>query len=265
MGSSIPCRVAGVGVNAGLLRPPRELAELIAGHVGDVVLGLDVDGVLAPIVAHADEARLLPGACDVLVTLGRRLAVAVVSGRSLANLEAQFGFPAEVEVVGSHGWEWRSGPPAVLNHSQCELLEVVGALADLAVAEAGDGAWRETKPTSVVVHIRQADPNRARSAVGRFRDRLGGLEVWVKEGHAVTEVMVVHTSKATAMQSFRTRHGARRMAFVGDDLTDEEVFRHCDGDDITVRVGAGVTAARFRLGEPGAVMSMLRHLVDATR
>lgn len=235
---------------------------MIARHAGDLVLGLDVDGVLAPIVAHADDARLLDGVGDVLLALAARVPVAVVSGRSLENLEAQFHVPPGVELVGSHGLEWRSGSPVVLNRAQQSVLEQVATLADEAVMVAGAGAWRETKPTSVVLHVRQADPHQGHAAAAQLRERVADLGVWVKQGHAVCEVMVVHTSKAAAMQRFQQRHGTSRLAFVGDDLTDEEVFRACGPHDITVRVGAGNTAARYRLADPVAVVAMLRHVVE---
>ena len=242
---------------------PQRLAAVLTAIADDLVVGLDVDGVLAPIVDHADEACVLAGVNDVLSRLGERLAVAVVSGRSLENLKRQFAFPEVVEVIGSHGLEWRSGSQVVLDDDQRALLDQVTALADQAVEAAGTGAWRETKPTSVVVHVRQAEPARAKAALDSLRNRLPDVGIATKEGHAVVELMVVDTSKATAMQTFCQRHGATRMAFVGDDLTDEEVFRAAGPSDVTVRVGGGQTEAAYRLADPEAVLAMLVCLADA--
>jgi trehalose 6-phosphate phosphatase len=240
---------------------PEYLAGLVAHHVPHVVLGLDVDGVLAPIVAHAADARLLEGVAELLEAVALVLPVAVVSGRSLTNLEAQFAFPPTLEVIGSHGLEWRSGEAVVLDDAQQALLDTALRWVDEAVEAAGQGAWCETKPTSVVLHVRQADPHRASAALGQLRAQVTGSGARVKEGHAVLEVMVLDTSKAIAMQTWRIRHGATCMAFIGDDVTDEDVFVACEPGDITVRVGAGDTAAHFRLPDPASVASFLRYLV----
>ena len=93
----------------------------------DLAVGLDVDGVLS--------------------RLGERLAVAVVSGRSLENLKRQFAFPEVVEVIGSYGLEWRSGSQVVLDDAQRALLDQVTALAD------------------------QAEPARAKAALDSLRNR----------------------------------------------------------------------------------------------
>jgi trehalose 6-phosphate phosphatase len=74
--------------------------------------------------------------------------------------------------------------------------------------------------------------------------------------------MVTDTSKATAMRRFCQLHGVTRLAFVGDDLTDEEVFRAAASHDITVRVGGGPTDAAYRLADPAAVLTLLVGMAD---
>ena len=70
------------------------------------MVGLDVDGVLAPIVAHANDAELLPGMLDAVAELAGVADVAVVSGRTVEDL-GRFGFPDDVEIFGLHGMERR--------------------------------------------------------------------------------------------------------------------------------------------------------------
>jgi trehalose-phosphatase len=48
--------------------------------------------------------------------------------------------------------------------------------------------------------------------------------------------------------------------FLGDDVTDEEAFAMMGEDDISVRVGDGATVARYRLGGPDDVVSLLERL-----
>src|SRR4051794_29235145 len=62
---------------------PDALAREMAALARPMLVGLDVDGVLAPIVAHADNAELLPGMREAVTALAHRVAVAVVSGRTV--------------------------------------------------------------------------------------------------------------------------------------------------------------------------------------
>ena len=51
------------------------------------------------------------------------------------------------------------------------------------------------------------------------------------------------------------------MIFVGDDLTDEDVFAALGAGDLGVHVGVAPTAAGRRLRDPAAVHQLLRHLL----
>jgi trehalose-phosphatase len=50
---------------------------------------------------------------------------------------------------------------------------------------------------------------------------------------------------------------------VGDDRTDEDLFRRLGPAGWTVHVGEGPSLARFRLGGPADVCDLLRHMVHA--
>jgi trehalose 6-phosphate phosphatase len=129
---------------------------------------------------------------------------------------------------------------------------------------AGRGAWIEHKPASVVLHLREAraqPADRATHALVQAARRIDGTHV--KLGHCVVEVFARSTSKATAILGLRDRLGASRVAFAGDDLTDEEVFEALESTDVTVRVGPGDTSARYRLPDPAGVLTWLEETVAA--
>jgi trehalose-phosphatase len=227
-----------------------------------LLVGLDVDGVLAPIVEHADDARLLPEVGALVAELARLTPVAIVSGRSVAGLE-RFAFADAVEVIGSHGMEWRAGPELELVESERARLDTLAALADDAAAAAGDGAWVEHKPAAVAVHVRGAAADRARRAVDDLLRRSSAVHgAEIKLGHEVVELLARTTSKATAITEVRARHRAAAVVFVGDDRTDEEVFAALGAGDCSVRVGPGPTVARHRLADPHAVLDFLSALRD---
>jgi len=248
-------------------RPPDADPAALAGDVvrmaGPVLVGLDVDGVLAPIVDHADDARLLPGMLEAVEELAEVTPVAVVSGRRLADLHG-FGFDEPIELFGTHGLERGGTAGAVLAPDEQRRYDRLRTVAEDAATLAGDGAWVELKALGVVLHVRQADPARAEVAVAeamRLADDV--TDAHVKQGKSVAELLVRATSKAAAIVTLRQEEGAAAVVFLGDDATDEEVFAALGPDDLGIRVGPGATAATARLADPDAVLTFLRTLARA--
>lgn len=242
---------------------PTVVASAAAALPRPVLVGLDVDGVLAPIVAHAADARLLPGVLEAVGELAALTPVAVVSGRSIDDL-SRFGFPDHVEIFGTHGLERRDDSPVELGQHEQRRYERLARLAADAADQAGDGAWVEVKPAGVVLHVREAPPDRSAASVAELHRRAADVTgAHVLPGHGVVELLARATSKATAMAALQAEVHAGGVVFVGDDRTDEEVFTALGDEGCSIRVGPGPTAARFRLGGPPEVLSFLRGLVAA--
>jgi trehalose-phosphatase len=231
-----------------------------------VLVGLDVDGVLAPIVSHASDARLLPGVLDAVAALAAVTPVAVVSGRSVEDL-GRFGFPENVEIVGMHGLERRNEAPVELGQHEQRRFDRLARLAADAASSAGDGAWVEMKPAGVVLHVREAPPETSAASVAELHRQAADVTgAHVLPGHGVVELLARATSKATAMAALHDEiGGGGGVVFVGDDLTDEEVFVALGDDGCTIRVGPGPTAARFRLAGPPDVLEFLEGLTRILR
>ncbi len=151
-------------------------------------------------------------------------------------------------VAGSHGAERRGRPLDPLSVAETDRLARLRVLADRAARDAGPGAWVETKPTAVVVHVREADPVTADPALTTLATAAAAVPgAHVKRGHRVVELAVRAASKAAAIADMRSEVGAAAVTFVGDDITDEDVFAALGAGDVGVRVGAGQTSARRRL------------------
>ena len=237
---------------------PGELATLAAPHLDTALVAFDVDGVLAPLVDHADDSELLPGVRDALRRLAARTTVAIVSGRAIESLERLFGFPAELHVIGSHGLEVRGAAPPALDDDEQYTFDQLEVIATRGADAAGDGAWLEYKPASIVLHTREADPTLADPAVDAVTNLAGMIDgAQVTPGSDVVELLARSASKGSALLALADRHGRSPIVYLGDDVTDEEAFRMLGDDDITVRVGPGESAARLRLGGPGDVVELL--------
>jgi trehalose-phosphatase len=239
-----------------------------------LLIALDFDGVLAPIVEDPQAARALPESVEHLSAMaglpGVRLAL--VSGRTLADLRAVASPPPGTLLVGSHGAEM--GDLALGSQSQIRLKDDERALLDRVILDlerisaAHKGTHVEVKPTGAVLHTRRAARSVAAKATQEALDGPAALPgVNLTKGKEVVELSVVEATKGTALRQLRELTGADAVLYAGDDVTDERAFAVLDGDagDVSVRVGSGETAADHRLGSPDEVSAMLGLLVDLCR
>jgi trehalose 6-phosphate phosphatase len=239
-----------------------------------LLVALDFDGTLAPLVDDPSTSRALPGATAALVelvalTASARVHVALVSGRALGDLHTLAQAPVGTFLIGSHGAERARVTAFGLDRDVVQLDDdMADRLASLgaevaAVARGRDGVWVETKPTAVVVHTRLAPDDVARLAQDEALEVGARLGTNVLHGKDVVEISVLHASKGDAVTALRTELGAKVVVYVGDDVTDEHAFAALGRDDVTVKVGAGETIAQYRVTGPDDVVEALTALVGA--
>ena len=227
-----------------------------------LLLVFDCDGVLAPLTDHADNSVLNAGVGDHLARLSNAadVTVAILSGRSLDGL-AQFGFDDSIVVAGSYGGERRGTAIEELNSDERSLMESLDAIAVQAADLAGPGAWVERKPTSVVIHVREAEPGKGVAAIAFAWEQqllLDGHEC--HEGSNVLEFMARPTDKGRGLTALREDFEPVSTVYVGDDVPDEDAFAVLGDGDISIKVGGGSTLAMHRLADPAAVAELLRNI-----
>lgn len=241
---------------------PDEVARRIRAAPRPQLIAFDCDGVLAPLVDHADDAVLLRGVAEMIDLLADQsgVTVAVVSGRSLAGLE-QFGFHEGIDVVGSHGAERRGHATPELDEVEAARLAELVGIATTARDAAGDGAWIERKPASVVVHVIQAQSERGERALAEAAAATARIDgALAVPGRAVMELLARQTDKGTAIAMFKSELDPASVVYFGDDVTDEHAFAALGPDDLGVKVGRAPTVATVRLADPSAVRRVLEHL-----
>ena len=225
-----------------------------------VLLALDFDGVLAPLVDEPSAARALPGTLDLLTALAGRdgVHVALVSGRALADLRAVAEVPAgsRLLLVGSHGSEV-DGAVTDLDDAASQRLGALRSAFE-AIAAAHPGVHVETKPAGVVLHTRRAARDHAAAAAAAALAVANQPGSHLTQGKEVVEVSVVEAGKGVALDQLRSSLGARGVLYAGDDVTDENAFAALRPGDVGIKVGDGETAAAHRLPDPTAVQSLLR-------
>lgn len=224
------------------------------------LLAFDFDGTLAPIVSHPDDARVPLAVARRLDHLSKLLVVAVITGRSIADVRDRLGFLPQF-VIGNHGAEDplsdRESDKALLEELRARLL---AASADLEHA----GIFVEDKIYSIALHYRLSrDRDRALKLIHSL---LGGLgdEVKIFGGKLVVNVTPAQApDKAEAVASVVRRSQSSGAVFLGDDLNDEPVFSRQEPTWLTVRVGCDYpgTQAKFFLNGPSEVASLLDRML----
>ena len=229
------------------------LARLAAAE--RLLVALDFDGVVAPIVDRAEDARPLPATADAVVRLAAlpQTWTAYVSGRALASLMTVAHPDARTLLIGSHGAEVRLGSeeqPVTLDPDQRDALAELHR-AFTAISSQSPGTWVEEKPAGRVLHTRQADRDVAAAAVDAARTQLAPRrDIFLKDGKEVLEGSVVHATKGEGLAFLRQVTEADAVFFAGDDVTDEDGFLALKTGDVGLKVGSGETAASFRVAGP---------------
>lgn len=244
---------------------------------GRLVLLLDFDGTLAPIVDRPERAALPERAREVIERLVRSpgMEVAVVSGRGLTDARERVGI-AEIAYAGNHGMEIQ-GPRMHRLHAEAAaarpLLERIVRELTPRLAET-PGAILEDKGLTLSVHYRLTD-ERGEERVRRWvSDAVAHTpELRLTEGKKVLEVRPrVEWDKGRAvlflLEQLAPPRGAP-VVYIGDDTTDEDAFRALnarDGWGEGVLVAAPlppVTAAQSYLNDPTEVAALLAELAEA--
>ena len=249
--------------------PATPLADLPADLTGAVaalarrrplLVASDYDGVLAPLVGDPSAAVPLPGVGAALERLAAHdgVVVALVSGRGVADLRTVSGFEGPYRWIGSHGAEYDGPLTGELAARRDALAERLAPL-----VAAVPGARLEVKPASVAVHVRQVTDRAAAAALLERADAAADPSLTKKPGKEVLELAVTDADKGSALLRLRAELGAAAAVYLGDDRTDEDAFRVLSPGDLTVKVGEGETAARYRVADPAAVVVLLEALADA--
>jgi trehalose 6-phosphate phosphatase len=233
------------------------LGAVHALATGHALLAFDFDGTLAPIVANRAAASVATGTRRLLRALSLLYPCAVVSGRARADVAARVDRIPLFAVVGNHGAE--AGFGRVDRTRRARVLSWTRILKhDLSLVP---GIDVEDKGHSVAVHYRHVPARAAaRALVMSVASSLEGARVC--RGHAVVNVIPSEApDKGAALRELVRRAGRRPVLYVGDDRTDEDVFRSVE---VSVRVGRTArSAARWYLSAQGAIDDLLRALLAA--
>ena len=230
------------------------------------LLFIDYDGTLTPLVrdpsmAEPDEARL-----DLLRSLAAdpKNSVVIMSGRDRATLEAWFG-AIPLGLVAEHGvWiktageSWQRAKSST-GEWKGKLLPVLEIYADRL-----PGAFVEEKEDSVTWHYRMADPEQADLRAPELVDHLLNLtaktDLQVVQGSKVVEIRRAGVDKGSATLLWIDHREYDFILGIGDDTTDEDLFKALPATAVSIRVGISGTHAQYNVRNCADVIDLLRSL-----
>ena len=199
------------------------------------LLAFDFDGTLAPIVARPDEARVPESVSRGLAALAQGLPVAVITGRSVADVRPRLGFEP-LYVIGNHGAEDPGQPGGARASPALDALRqrIAAHAPELTAA----GVTVEDKRYSIALHYRLAAD--AGAALVCIEALLCGIEPALRRfgGKCVVNVLAEGLpDKGDALAALVERSSVSAAVFVGDDVNDEAVFLRAEPPSLTIRIG----------------------------
>jgi trehalose 6-phosphate synthase/phosphatase len=231
---------------------------------------LDYDGTLVPFASQPHLATPDGSLLELVRRLTRdeRNQVFIISGRDHQTLDAWFtGIP--VRIIAEHGaWmrgvtgDWRLLKP-VARKWKAQLAPLIQLYVDRV-----PGSLLEEKDYSLAWHYRSADPElgetRAKELVDELVSYTANFDVQVLEGKKVVEVRNSGVNKGAAAVECVAAVEPDFIFAVGDDQTDEDLFRALPKSAFTVRVGIPHSNATYHLKDHVEVRDLLTSLVGGS-
>ncbi|MBC6607582.1 bifunctional alpha,alpha-trehalose-phosphate synthase (UDP-forming)/trehalose-phosphatase [Hymenobacter sp. BT188] len=233
------------------------------------LLLLDYGGTLVdfhnnPEHAKPDEELL---ACLRVLTANPQNRVVIISGHDRPTLEKWLGH-LRLDFIAEHGvWLRRAGEEWYLfRPMESVWKQAFRPLLEQYVSRTA-GSFIEEKDYSLVWHYRRADAAlgevRSRELLNHLNFMTSNTDLQVLEGNKALEIKTIGITKGTAAQRWLTPDYSDFILAIGDDRTDEDIFRVLPAHAYSVKVGSAIhSAARYAVSGVSDVRKLLTELTE---
>ena len=235
-------------------------------ETSDRFIFLDYDGTLVGFNSVIDKASPDQELYDLLnrLILDQKNKVVLISGRKYETLEQWFGH-LNVGMIAEHGaWqknpgeEWKSLPMLTDQWKQ-EVREILDRYTDRT-----PGSFVEDKSYSLVWHYRKVEAGLGELRVNEIINHLRLIVVdkglQLMPGNKVLEIKNIEVNKGKAAQNWLYDKKVDFIMALGDDHTDEDIFKALPESAYTIKVGSNISAAKYYLKNPEEVREFLQEL-----
>jgi trehalose 6-phosphate synthase/phosphatase len=197
-----------------------------------------------------------------LTQLAQRSDIVVISGRNRKFLEKTFdGLP--VQLVAEHGaflkkadQDWQR-----LDLTDGNWVDLVHPVLQQYVDQF-PGTFVEAKETAIAWHYRRSTADdiesRAVELATQLRSIQSSVPLTVIQGNKVIEIKPAQHSKGTVARTLYEQESYNFIVSIGDDTTDEDMFRQMPNWAYTIKVGTGISFAQYRLARQHDVETLLQ-------
>jgi len=242
---------------------PNNLKLLEALSFTPTLYAFDFDGTLSKIVRNPQDATIKSSTDLLLKELGEYAPVAIISGRSIADLKTHLKF-IPPHLIGNHGLEGLGTRPDALElaHKICvdwkRYIE-----SHLPKEDLKSGLEIEDKSFSIAIHYRKcASKKRVKIDILNVVANLDPKPRIILGKCVVNLLPPGAPHKGVALVELMFQTEIKSAFYIGDDDTDEDVFSLPNARILTVRVGKKATSqAQFYLNERAEIDRVLKTII----
>lgn len=243
----------------------RELLQKFK-HAERKILILDYDGTLVAIQDQPLTAVLSDEMKSLIEDISSEYQTYIISGRPREFLESQFA-ETSCTLVTEHGaYSKKAGEAEWQSHLTSDIKswfpEAKRAMEEY--SKRVPLSFLEIKSASIVWHFRQSPPAFAEYQAKKLDDELqvglANQPVTVTLGNKIVEARAVECNKGNFVRSLLKEFPDCSVLCIGDDVTDEDMFRQLGTKHISIKVGPGKTTAQYRIKDHVQVRMLLELL-----
>jgi trehalose 6-phosphate synthase/phosphatase len=233
-------------------------------------LFLDYDGTLVPFARHPNLAIPNPQLLQMLSVLcsDPKTETTIISGRDRTSLDEWFR-DLSVNLVAEHGAAVRLKDGAWKFEREIDQSwkPIMRPVMDL-FTQRSPGSFIEEKNHTLAWHYRNVDPElgfiRSRELLDSLHHMVRNSQLQIIDGNKVIEIRIAGVDKGSVARKFLEESHYDFILAVGDDKTDEDMFRALSEKAITIKIGSGHTLAQYSLPNQKEVFRLLQYLVHET-
>lgn len=228
---------------------------------------LDYDGTLVPFSRIPSEAAPDNAVRELLGRLSadEKNHVVIISGRDLSSLDRWLG-SLPLTLVAEHGASYRPR-----NGSWQQMVSVsdlwkdeIRRVMQLFVIRCA-GSFIEEKSNTIAWHYRNTQTglgfSRSRELLNTLSQLIQNTTLQVIDGNKVVEVRIAGFDKGASALKIVHETDPDFVLCLGDDTTDEDMFKALEGEAYTIKVNNGASAAQYTILSQQQVLPLLNSLM----
>jgi trehalose 6-phosphate synthase/phosphatase len=232
------------------------------------LLLLDYDGTLISFTPKPDQAQPDKELVRLLLTLSQNAynKVVIISGRDSSTLQKWLG-KIPCALIAEHGAMIKNGPDQDWKKQKdfsTEWKDQIKSILNTYSLHV-PGSFVEEKDYGIAWHYRRANPDlgqlRSSELFDYLSEFLANTDLQVMHGNKVIEVRIAGINKGEASKYFLGLKPWDFILALGDDWTDEDIFKILPPSAYSIKVGFKTTQARFYIESTEVCRNLLRELM----